>query len=125
MTDLVCHALTVSRVLCILHLKSQIGQECIGDGTKTKAREQTGMLMNNNTPRPQIDIDKTADIDEVAFDKLQIRQSSVKKELIEVTDSLIPPPPTETPGDMTKNYQEQRESYNNKKRNTIYIKEYM
>ena len=35
---------------------------------------------------------------------MQIRQSDLKEELIEVTDSLIPPPPkTETPGDMTGN----------------------
>ena len=64
-------------------------------------REQTGTLMDNNTPKPQTDIDKATDIDKVAFSKLQIRQGHPKDELIEVTDSLIPPPLTETPGDMT------------------------
>ena len=54
-----------------------------------------------NTPRPQTDIDKTTDINEVAFSKLQIIQSNPKEEPIEVTDSLVPPPLTETPGDTT------------------------
>ena len=42
-------------------------------GSKVKAREQTVTWMDNNTPRPQTDIDKTTDIDKVAFSKLQIR----------------------------------------------------
>ena len=74
------------------------------DGTKAKAREQTDTLIDFNEPRPQTNHDKTTDIDKVAFSKLQIRQSNPKEELIEVTDSLIPPPPVmETPGDMTGN----------------------
>ena len=106
MTDLVCHAHIVSRVLCILHLKSQIGQTRITDGnTKAKAREQNDSLIDFNEPKPQTNIDQTTDIDKVAFSKLQIRQSDPKEEPIEVTNSLIPPPPpvTEIPGDMTGN----------------------
>ena len=80
------------------------------DGMKDKVREQTDTLMDFNTPRPQTDIDKTTDVDEVDFSKLQIRQSNPKEEPIEVTDSLTLPPLAETPGDMTgrmmaKNYQ--------------------
>ena len=56
--------------------------------------------MDYNTPRPQIDIDQKADVQEIAFSKLQIRQNGPKKELIELTDSLIPPPLTEMPEDM-------------------------
>ena len=53
---------------------------------------------------PQTDNDKTTDIDEVAFSELQIGQSDPKKEPVEVTNSLIPPPPLmETQGDMTWN----------------------
>ena len=58
-------------------------------------------MTDYNTPRPLTDIDKTTDVSEVAFSKLQIGQSNPMEELIEVTDSLIPPPLTETPGDMT------------------------
>ena len=44
------------------------------------------------------------DIDEIAFSKMQIRQSDLKKEPIELTDSLIAQPPMmEIPGDMTGN----------------------
>ena len=57
--------------------------------------------MDYNTPRPQTNIDKTMDVNEIALSKLQIRQSDPKEEPIEVTDSLIPPPLTETPGGMT------------------------
>ena len=70
------------------------------DGTMAKAREQTNTLMDYNTPRPQTDIDQTTDVNEVAFSKLKIRQSNPKEELIEVTDSLIPPPLIVTPEDM-------------------------
>ena len=38
---------------------------------------------------------KTTYVDEVAFSKLQIRQSDPKEEPIKVTDSIIPPPLTE------------------------------
>ena len=77
-----------------LHLSSQESDWSSEDwdSTKAKATEQTDTLMDNNTPRPQTDIDKTTDIDKVPFSKLQIRQSDPKEELIEVTDSLIPPP---------------------------------
>ena len=65
-------------------------------------REHTDTLIDFNEPRPQVDNDKTTDIDKVDFSKLQIRQSDPKEKLIEVTDSLIPPTPLrETPGDMT------------------------
>ena len=61
--------------------------------------------MDFNEPKPQTNIDQTTDIDEVAFSKLQIRQSDPKEEMIEVMRSLTPPPPPaiETPGDMTGN----------------------
>ena len=70
------------------------------DSTKAKVRKQTNTLTDHNTPRLQTDIDQTSDVNKVAFSKLQFRQSNAKEELIEVTDSLIPPPPTETPEDM-------------------------
>ena len=47
-------------------------------------------------------MEETTFIDKVAFSKLQIRQSDLKEELIEVMKSLIPPPQvTETPDDVT------------------------
>ena len=74
------------------------------DGTMAKAREQTDTLIDFNEPRPQTNNDKTTDVNEVAFSKLQIRQSDPKEEPIEVMDSLIPPPPLmETSGDTTGN----------------------
>ena len=56
--------------------------------------------MDNNVPKFQTDIDQITDVDEIAFSKLQSRQSNPKEELVEVTDSLIPPPPTEMPEGM-------------------------
>ena len=67
--------------------------------TKAKAREQIDTLMDYNTPRPQTDFDQATDVNKVAFSKLQIGHSNLKEELIEVTDSLIPPPLTEIPED--------------------------
>ena len=49
--------------------------------------------MDYNIPRP--DSDQKADVDEIVFSKLQIGQSALKEEPIEVTDSLIPLPTTE------------------------------
>ena len=72
------------------------------DGTKAKAREQTNSLMGYNTPRPHTDIEQTTDVNEIAFSKLQIGQSDLKEEKLEVTDSLIPPPLTEMPEDMVR-----------------------
>ena len=69
------------------------------DVTKAKAREDNNTLIYYNTPRPKTNNDQRTDVDEVAFIKLQIRQSDLREELIEVTYSLIPPPPTETPED--------------------------
>ena len=43
---------------------------------------------------------KKTDVDEVGFSKLQIGQSDLKEEPKKVTDSLVPPPLTETPEDM-------------------------
>ena len=71
------------------------------DGTKAKAREQTNTLKDYNTSRPHTDNDQTTDANKVAFSKLQIRQSDLREELREVTDSLIPPSLTETPEDVT------------------------
>ena len=74
------------------------------DGTKAKAREQNNSLIDFNEPKPQTNTDQTTDIDEVALNKLQIRQSYLKDEMIKVTNSLIPPPPvTETPGEVKEN----------------------
>ena len=57
-----------------------------------------------NDSKPQTNTEQTTDIDEVAFSNLQIRQSILKEEPIEVTKSLIPPPPmTEAPEDITEN----------------------
>ena len=99
MTDSFCNALIASRVLHILQELDWSSEDW--DGTKTKVREQTNTLTDYNTPRPQADIEQTTDVDEGAFSKLQIRQSDLKEEPIEVTDSLIPAPPTKTPEDMT------------------------
>ena len=53
-------------------------------------------------------MEQTTDIDEVAFSKLQIGQSDLKEEPLEVTNSLIPPPSTmEILGDMTENTDEE------------------
>ena len=92
------------------------------DSTKAKAGEQTDTLINFNEPRPQTNNNKTTDIGKVAFSKLQIGQSDPKEELIQVTDSLIPPPLSmETPRDMPmeRNYgkwknrlQKEEEKYN-------------
>ena len=51
-------------------------------------------------PKPQTDIDQKMDVNEITFSKLQIRQSDLKEELVEVTDSLIPPPMTRVLDDM-------------------------
>ena len=109
MTDSVCHAHILSRVLCILPPQESDWSSEDWDGTKDKVRKQTDTLMTLMNQGPQMDTDKATDIDEVAFSKLQIGQSNLKEELIEVTDSLIPPPPVmETPGDMKREYQQRR-----------------
>ena len=45
-------------------------------------------------PRPQTDTDQKTDVNKLALSKLQIRQTDLKEELVNVTDSLIPPPIT-------------------------------
>ena len=71
-------------------------------GTKAKAREQYNSLIDFNDPKPKTNMEQTTDIDEVAFSKLQIRQSDPKEEPLEVTKSVIPPPPvTEAPEEVT------------------------
>ena len=78
------------------------------DGTKAKAKEETNSLMDYNTPKLQTDIDQKTDVDEIAFSKLESGQSDLKEELVEVTDSLIPPPMTKMPEDtVEKNEQQQ------------------
>ena len=99
MTDLVCHALIASRVLCILHPKNQTGPAKIGMVPKLKQKTETNSLMNYNMPKPQTDIDQQTDVDEVAFSKLQIRQSDLMEEPVEVTDLLILPLMTKAPED--------------------------
>ena len=70
------------------------------DGIKAKAREQSKSLIDFNDPKPQTSMEQTMDIDKVAFSKLQIGQSDLKEETLEVMTSLIPPPPTtEASGD--------------------------
>ena len=74
------------------------------DGTKAKAREQNDSLLDFNDPKPQTNTGQTTDTEEVAFNNLQIRQSDLKEELVEVMKSLIPPPEvTEIPGEVTEN----------------------
>ena len=62
------------------------------DATKAKFREQNKSLIDFSDPKSQTSTEQTTDTDEVAFSKLQIRQSSPKEEMLEVTTSLIPPP---------------------------------
>ena len=69
------------------------------DGTKAKAKEQTNSLMDSNTLKPQTDFDQRTDVNEIPFSKLQTRQNDPKEKLVEVMDSLIPPPPTKAPED--------------------------
>ena len=60
--------------------------------------------MDNNVPKPQTDIDQNTDVNEIAFRKLQIRQSNLKEEMVEMTNSMIPPPLMEMPeGTVEKN----------------------
>ena len=74
------------------------------DGTKAMAREQNKLLIDFYNPKSQTNTEQTMDIDEVAFSKLQIGQSDPKEEPLEVTRSLIPPPPaTEAPEVQTEN----------------------
>ena len=56
--------------------------------------------MDYSVPKPQTDIDHKTDVDKMAFSNLQIRQSDLKEELVEATDSLIPPPPMKMAEDM-------------------------
>ena len=72
------------------------------DGTKAKAREQNKTLIDFSDSKPQVKTEQTMDIDEVAFSKLQIGQSNPGEETLEVTKSLIPPPPVmEAPEEAT------------------------
>ena len=130
MTALVCHAHIVSRVLCILHPKSDWSSED-WDGTKAKAREQNNSLIDFNDPKPQTNVEQTTDIDQVTFCNLQIGQRDLKEELIEVMTSLIPPPQvTETPGEVPENTNgeellKQRRGFTRKKKNMYYMTEYI
>ena len=56
------------------------------DSTKAKAKKQSKSLIYFNDPEPQTNTEKTMDIDEVAFSKLQIGQSNLKGEPLEVTN---------------------------------------
>ena len=66
---------------------------------KLKQKTETNSLMNYNMPKPQTDIEQQTDVDEIAFSKLQIRQSDLKEEPVEMTDPLILPPMTKAPED--------------------------
>ena len=93
-------------------------------------REQTDTLIDFNEPRFQTKNKRTTDIDEVAFSKLQIRQSDLKEEPTDVTDSLILPPPSmETPGHTAGNINreellEAEKGFRRKTRNMTYTEEY-
>ena len=74
------------------------------DGNKAKAKDHSKSLIDFNDPYPQTSAEQTMDIDEVAFSKLQIGQSDLKEEPLEVTKSLVPPPSTmEASEDMMEN----------------------
>ena len=60
------------------------------DSTKAKAREQSKSLIDFNDPKPQTNMEQTTDIDKLAFSKLQIRQSDLMEEPLEVMTPLIP-----------------------------------
>ena len=76
-------------------------------------------------------MEQTTDIDEVAFSKLQIRQSNPKEETLEVTKSLIPPlSMTEASEDATENtvekgYQKQITGFRGKKNSLSCMTGYM
>ena len=44
--------------------------------------------------KAQTDIDQKLDVDDLAFNKLQIRQSDLKEKTVDMTDSLVLPPST-------------------------------
>ena len=56
--------------------------------------------MDWNLPKPKTDIDQKMDVDKLALIKLQTGQSDLKEELVDVTDSLIPPLITKAPEEM-------------------------
>ena len=76
--------------VCILNLRLQTGSSEDWDGNKVKAREKSTSLIDFNDPKPQTSMEQTMDIDKVAFSKLQIGQSDLKEETLELTKSLIP-----------------------------------
>ena len=55
--------------------------------------EQNKSLIDFSDSKPQIKTEQTTDIYDVAFSKLQTGQSNPWEEPLEVTKSLIPPPP--------------------------------
>ena len=69
------------------------------DNTKAKTKGEINSLIDCNTSKPHTDIDQKMDLDEISLSKLQIRQSDLKEELVEVIDSLILPPMTKAPED--------------------------
>ena len=72
------------------------------DITKAKAREQSKSLIDFNDTKPPTNMEQTMGIEEVVFSKLQIEQSNLREEPLEVMKSLIPPPPvTEAPEEVT------------------------
>ena len=89
-------------MLCVVYMALvtpfSIEQEYVtpwsNDRTKAKTKEETNLLTDWNTPKPQTDIDQKMDVDKLALSKLQIGQSDPKEELVDVTDVLIPPPTT-------------------------------
>ena len=88
---------------------TQIGSSEDWESTKAKAMEQSKSLIDFNDLKPQTNKEQTMDIDEVAFSKLQIRQSDPKEELLEVMKSLIPlPSMTEASEYMTGKHQWRR-----------------
>ena len=58
-------------------------------------------LVDFSDPEPKADTEQTTDIDKVPFSKLQIGQDNQKEEPLEVTESLVPPPPITEASDNT------------------------
>ena len=74
------------------------------DGIKAKIKEKNKSQIDFSDPKPKMDTKQTIDIDKVPFSKLQTGQDDQKEELLEVTESLVPPPSmTEASDDTVEN----------------------
>ena len=68
-----------------------------GDQTKTqKPVGETNLMSDLDLPSPQYNPDwKPEEVDKINIDKLGLDPDNPQEELLQVTDSLIPPPTTE------------------------------